>query len=356
MYIKKKNLKHLLIDKNKSINDVLIVLNKSRFPEKKICIVVEKSKILSVLTDGDIRRILIKEKNLNQKIHKYLKKNFIYANDSSSEQALKKIIIKYQIDFLPLLNKKKEFISLYYADSSRYNVLKKNDNEVFILAGGRGKRMFPLTDNVPKPLLKIGSETIIETLINSFKNQGFYNFTISLNYFSEKIINYINNKNYEDINIKYVLEKKKLGTAGPISKFKIVNNKPIIIINGDIYTRLNFLELINFHNKNNNALTVCSRFYNQQVPYGVISRQKKANEIIIEKPMYKHKISAGIYVINSKLVKDIPKNNFLNMNDFINSQYKKNKKIGVFPIHELWMDIGDHGSFINAQNEVDQEW
>ena len=136
-------------------------------------------------------------------------------------------------------------------------------------------------------------------------------------------------------------EKKKLGTAGPISKFKIVNNKPIIIINGDIYTRLNFLELINFHNKNNNALTVCSRFYNQQVPYGVISRQKQANEIIIEKPMYKHKISAGIYVINSKLVKDIPKNNFLNMNDFINSQYKKNYHLSEIFFEKKEKSIND---------------
>lgn len=356
MHIKKKNLKHIIINKNKTINDVLEVLNKARFPEKKLCIVAEKSKILDVLTDGDIRRIIIKEKNLNQKIKNYLKKKFIYANEKNSEEVLLKTIKKYQIDFLPILNNKKELISLFYVDHQNNGNLKKFDNEIFILAGGRGKRMFPLTDNIPKPMLKIGSETIIETLINSFKDQGFYNFTVSLNYLSEKIVTYIKNKKFENVNIKYVFEKKKLGTAGPLAKLKKFNNKPAIIINGDIYTRLNFLELLNFHNKNKNSLTICSRFYNQQIPYGVINKNKKTKEIISEKPMYKFKISAGIYVFNSNLINEIPKNKFLNMNDFINSIYKKKKKIEIFPIHELWMDIGDHHTFINAQSEIDRDW
>ena len=116
------------------------------------------------------------------------------------------------------------------------------------------------------------------------------------------------------------------------------------------------MELLNFHNKNKNVLTICSRFYNQEIPYGVIGKSKNVSEIIVEKPMYEYKISAGIYVLNSKLIKRIPKNRYLNMNDFVNSVYKKNKKVGIFPIHELWMDIGDHGSFINAQAEIDQEW
>ena len=356
MFIKKSNLKHVLINKNRSIKDALIVLNKSNFQKKKICIVVEKSKVIDVLTDGDIRRILIKEKNLNNKICNYLKNKFIFANQSNSIEELNFLIKKYQIDFLPILNNKKELIFLFYIDQKNYEKSKQFENEIFILAGGRGKRMFPLTDNIPKPMLKIGSETIIETLINSFKNQGFYNFTISLNYLSDKIVNYIKNKRFEDVNIKFVFEKKKLGTAGPISRLKKYRKKPIIIINGDIYTRLNFVDLLNFHNKNKNSLTICSRFYNQEIPYGVIGKRNNSKEIIVEKPMYEFKISAGIYVLNSNLVNKIPKNKFLNMNDFINLQYKKKKRVGVFPIHELWMDIGDHGSFINAQSEINQEW
>ena len=147
-----------------------------------------------------------------------------------------------------------------------------------------------------------------------------------------------------------------MGTAGPLSKLKIKNTKPIIVINSDIYTRLNFLELLIFHNKNNNALTLGSHLYNQQIPYGVISSRKNINTIIQEKPFFEHKISAGIYIINPPLLKRIKKNQFLNMNEFINSEYKKKTKVGVFPIHELWMDIGDHGSFISAQNKIDQEW
>lgn len=356
MFVKKNNLKHIIINKNKSIKDTLIVLNKAKFPEKKICIVIENSRVLDVLTDGDIRRILIKEKNLNNKICNYLKKKFIFAKENNSTKELNLLIKKYQVDFLPILNNKKQLVSLFFLDKDNNEKSKKFDNEIFILAGGRGKRMFPLTDNIPKPMLKIGSETIIETLINSFKNQGFFNFTISLNYLSHTIVNYIKNKKFEDVNIKFVFEKKKLGTAGPISKLKKYKKKPVIIINGDIYTRLNFVELLSFHNNNKNNLTICSRFYNQEIPYGVIENKKKSKEIIVEKPMYEYKISAGIYVLNSNLINKIPKNKFLNMNDFINLQYKKKEKVGVFPIHELWMDIGDHGSFINAQLEINQEW
>tara|TARA_Y100000590_G_C15704277_1_gene1007998 strand:- start:424 stop:1494 length:1071 start_codon:yes stop_codon:yes gene_type:complete len=356
MYINKKEIKNFLIDKNKTIKDVLIVLNKAKFPDKKLCIVLDGSKVANVLTDGDIRRILIKEKDLTKKISGFLQKKFIFVYKNASEIDIINKIKKFQIEFIPVLDKNKRLISLFYKDDQDNLNQKKFDNEIFILAGGRGKRMFPLTDYTPKPLLQIGNKTILETLIISFKNQGFYNFSISVNYLSNKIVKYIKSKKYKDINIKFIYEKKKLGTAGPLSKLKINNNKPIIVINSDIYTRLNFFELLTFHNYKKNDITVGSHFYNQQIPYGVINIQKSKSEIIQEKPFFEHKISAGIYVVKPKFIKKIKKNKFLNMNDFINSEFKKKTKIGIFPIHELWMDIGDHGSFINAQNKIDQEW
>ncbi len=356
MFISKKQLKYCLLNKNKTIKEVLIALNKQNFQTKKLCIILDRAKVINVLTDGDLRRILIKENDLTKKISGFLNKKFIFDNKNTSETQLIEKIKKYKIDFIPILDKKRQLISLFYKDDPDKLNQKKFENEIFILAGGRGKRMFPLTDLTPKPLLQIGNTTILETLITSFKNQGFYNFTISVNYLYDKIVNYIKSKKYKDINIKFVYEKKKLGTAGPLSKLKIKNTKPIIVINSDIYTRLNFLELLIFHNKNNNALTLGSHLYNQQIPYGVISSRKNVNTIIQEKPFFEHKISAGIYIINPPLLKRIKKNQFLNMNEFINSEYKKKTKVGVFPIHELWMDIGDHGSFISAQNKIDQEW
>ncbi len=356
MFIKKNKFKNLIVDKNKTIKDVLISLNKSTLPDKKLCIITDKSKVLNVLTDGDVRRIMIYQKNLNEKISSYLQKKFIYGTLKETEIELNNKLKKHKIDFIPILNSKKKLVSIFYRDLVLKNNKKKFSNEVFILAGGRGKRMFPLTDFTPKPLLSIGKETILETLITLFKNQGFYNFTISVNYMSEQIMNYIKEKKFSDVNIKFVLESKKLGTAGSLSKLKIQSSKPIIVVNGDIYTRLNFFELLNFHIKRKNEITVGSHFYNQEIPYGVIDNKVRKSELIKEKPSFQYMISAGIYIINKKLIKKIKKNKFLNMNDFINYEFKKKTKVGIFPIHELWMDIGDHGSFINAQTKIDQEW
>ncbi len=231
-----------------------------------------------------------------------------------------------------MLNKDKTLNNIIFPDDD-----KKIDNEIFIFAGGRGKRMFPLTENIPKPLLNVGQIPLIESVINNFEAQGFYNFTISLNYLSKKIENYLKNKK-QKINLKYIVENKKLGTAGPLSLLNLKNNKSIICINGDIYTNLKFKSLLDYHEKNNNFCTVCTRDYNFKIPYGVINRGK---EIINEKPEISKKISAGIYVFNTKALQFLIKNKYLDMNDFINSLYKRKKKIGLFHIYELVFDIGD---------------
>ena len=202
--------------------------------------------------------------------------------------------------------------------------------------------MFPLTENIPKPLLNVGQIPLIESVLNNFKAQGF-KILQYLNYLSKKIINYFKNKK-QKINLNYVIEKKKLGTAGPLSLLNVKNNEPIICMNGDIYTNLKFKSLIDYHKKNGNFCTVCTRDYNFSIPYGVINRGK---ELIDEKPDISKKISAGIYVFDKSALKFLKKNIYLDMNDFINSLHKKKKKIGLFHIFELVFDIGDVKTYRN---------
>ena len=149
--------------------------------------------------------------------------------------------------------------------------------------------MFPLTENIPKPLLNVGQIPLIESVLNNFKAQGFNNFTISLNYLSKKIVNYFKNKK-QKINLNYVIEKK-LGTAGPLSLLNVKNNEPIICMNGDIYTNLKFKSLIDYHKKNGNFCTVCTRDYNFSIPYGVINRGK---ELIDENQIFQKNFSWNI--------------------------------------------------------------
>jgi len=331
--LKKYNYFKHVIKESLSIKKTLLHLEKLDPNLSKFCIVKnEKSKIVGVLTDGDIRRILIKSKNLDEKISLYLKKNFVYSYFDASPTEHKKYLSRKSINFLPLLNKDNSLNSVIFLNDD-----KKIENEVFIFAGGRGKRMFPLTENIPKPLLNVGQAPLLESVINNFKAQGFYNFVISLNYLSKKIQSYFSNKKY-NINLRYIIEKKKLGTAGPLSLLKSKNAESIICMNGDIYTNLKFKSLIDYHEKSGNFCTICTRNYNFKIPYGVINRGK---EIINEKPEISKKISAGIYVFNKEAFKLLKKNKYIDMNDFINLLYKKKKKIGLFHIYELVFDIGD---------------
>ena len=202
MLIKKIN--NGIISQEFTIKKTLEALQKSTLSKNKICIIKDiTGKVVDVLTDGDIRRILLKTNDLNQKILLFLKKKFYYSYKKNSEKYYEKITSKKQIDVLPILNKKKRLIGIYCSSKE-----KKLDNEIFIFAGGRGKRMFPLTESIPKPMMNIGKLPLIESTINFFKNYGFYNFTISVNYLSKKIENYFSEKDV-NIKIKFLHEKKK---------------------------------------------------------------------------------------------------------------------------------------------------
>jgi len=355
----KKNISSYCVKNSDTIKEALLCLQKANFPNQKICIVIDKlKKVVGILTDGDIRRILIIKNDLNIKINNYIKNKkfeFVYENKLASEipSIFKK---KKDIFALPVLNKNRKLVGIKVKDVNLN--LNFNKNEVFILAGGRGKRLFPLTDYNPKPLLKIGKLTMLESIMHSFLKYQFCNFTVSTNYLSKKIKVYFNKKSNEIKNarINFVEETKQLGTAGPLKLLKkFEKKKPIIVINGDIYTRLNFKNLLNFHERKKNDITICVTTFSNRVPYGVIER-KNQSYYFREKPIFKHQISAGIYIINPKLITKIKKNEKLDMNDFINSQFLKGKKINLFPIHELWLDIGDHSSLIEAQKSIDNDW
>ncbi len=332
--MEKKKINSLVISESNSIKSVLLHLQKTKVLSPKFCLVKnKKNQIVDVITDGDIRRILLKSRDLNEKISKYLKKKFVFSDNQRSDANNKKILNKKKINFLPILDKRKRLIDIIFS-----NQIKKINNEVIIMAGGRGKRMFPLTENTPKPLLNVGGLPLIGSIINRFKDQGFYNFTISTNYLSKKIEKYFSNIE-KGININFIKEKKKLGTAGALSLFKPRNSNPFICINGDIYTNLDFNSLIEYHKKNNYFCTVCTRNYNFQIPFGVINQSKE--EIISEKPTIKKEISAGIYVFNNKALRHLKKNKYIDMNDMINLIGKRKKKVGLFHVYELVFDIGD---------------
>ncbi len=345
--IKSQFLKTNIIKSNSSIIDAIKALNKSN---EKICLVLtNQKKVCGVITDGDLRRILLKEKNFETKISKFLKKKFISFKENLSLIEVKKIFTKKKdIQYIPILKKDNSLKGLF----RRKDILKQigYENEVLILAGGLGKRLHTLTDFYPKPMLNVGSRPLLESILISLKSSGFKNINISVNYLQEKIKDYFGNGDNLKLKINYFSERKKLGTAGPLfflKKRKL--NKTILVLNGDIYTNLKKENLLSYHLKEKNDFTICCHPYTHKIPYGVVELSKKKKYLINEKPDFTYLVNSGIYCIEPKLLNFLKNNKYQDMSDFINYLKRKKKKIGFFNIHENLYDIGDYNKLIEAR-------
>jgi len=226
------------------------------------------------------------------------------------------------------------------------------NNPVFIMAGGFGTRLHPLTKDTPKPLLKVGNKPILDTIIEQFVSHGFNNFYISTHFMSEKIKDNFVNKNLGDISVEFIHENEPLGTAGSLGLLpKNISKLPIIMINGDLLTKVNFSHLLDFHEDNKAQVTMCVREYDFQVPYGVVTINDHKIKEINEKPIHRFFVNAGIYVLNHNIVEKIDGNTYLDMTDFLESELDS-EKVHAFPIHEYWLDIGQIDEYKKANEDI----
>jgi NDP-sugar pyrophosphorylase family protein len=225
------------------------------------------------------------------------------------------------------------------------------DNIVFLMAGGLGSRLKPLTANCPKPLLRVGGKPILESIVESFIEQGFKNFYISINYKGEMIEEYFGDGSDLGVQINYIREDKQLGTVGSLRLLSATNNQPIIVMNGDILTKVDFRNLLDFHLSQEADATLCIREYQLEVPYGVVSVERNRFRGIEEKPKEKFHINAGLYVINPELINYIPENAYFDMPELFKILAQKNHETAVYPIREYWMDIGHMEDYERANGE-----
>ena len=248
---------------------------------------IVKKKLIGTVTDGDIRRSIAKHNDLNYSIKKIMNKNPITVKENTSYQNIQRLMKINSVLQIPELDKLGRVAKLHYWNLKSQSRLK--NNIFFILAGGKGKRLWPLTKYIPKPMLKIGNKPILENLIKDAKNFGFFNFVLSVNYRKNKIINYFNDGKKLNIKIKYIAEKKALGTAGSLSLLKTKNKLPIIVTNGDIYSNINFSELLGFHLKNKAFATVVVKQIEKTNSFGVVKAKGITFKNFVEKPIEKNK-------------------------------------------------------------------
>lgn len=315
-----------------------------------VFIIDNENRVKGVMTDGNIRRALLKGYNMDEGITGLYSESYKYVNKFVSKKKVKELMLKYKIRQVPVVDDENRIVDLYFLDDViSYD---KKDNYVFILAGGLGTRLRPLTDNIPKPMLKVGKKPILEHIIEQFKEYGYKNFIISLNYKGNVIEEYFGDGKNLDINIEYVRETKKLGTAGSIKLAENKLDKPFIVINGDILTGIDFDGFFNYHMKNKHDITVGVRNYDMKIPYGVIVMEDKLIKSLQEKPSYNFYINSGVYVLNKSVVKHIPKDKEYNMTDLIEKVIELGGRCGTYSITEYWSDIGQIDDFKKANEDI----
>tara|TARA_B110000003_G_scaffold64401_1_gene65061 strand:- start:2975 stop:4027 length:1053 start_codon:yes stop_codon:yes gene_type:complete len=342
--------KNVVINKNDTLHHALIKLSKISNLSKLILFVTnDNNQIIGSVTDGDVRRALIENKNLNKKVGDICNRKFLFLEDSKKYVSLKKIKKSNpSIKILPVLNKNGQLV--------RIIDLKSNNSilplECVIMAGGRGKRLSPLTDNVPKPMLMLGNKPIIEHNIDRLIKFGISKIYISLNYLGQQIEDYFGDGSKKGIEIVYVREKDNLGTAGALSLINDIKSKHLLLLNGDLLTNVNFEEMYSCAIENHADFVVASKDYKINVPYAIFESENFNIKSFKEKPTYTYYSNAGVYIFKSSLIEKIPKNKFFDITDLIVELISNNYKLMHIPINGYWVDIGNPDQYKNAQELV----
>lgn len=315
----------------------------------QIALVLDSSdRLLGTVTDGDIRRAILAGSDLNWPIRDIMNMSPTTVDRSEDVNSIRQILRTKQLRHIPIIEDGK-VVGLERLDE--LDIAPPRDNPVILMAGGRGQRLHPLTTNVPKPMLRLSGRPILEYVLLELASQGFRNFFLSVNYLGDQIEAHFGNGSDHGVRIEYLREEAPLGTAGALSLIGERFEVPALVMNADILTKLDFMRLIEAHEKAAPAATVCVRQYEHQIPFGVTVTADNRLLEIVEKPVVRHLVSAGIYVIDADVVNDLIPNRCVDMPDLLAGLVERGKFVQVFPISEYWLDVGRHEDMDRAHKE-----
>lgn len=310
-------------------------------------IVDESNKLIGTLTDGDLRRGFIRGLTTNHFVTDFMTMDFHVISNGFTVADFKHARDS-GVRLLPVLNENKEIVKVYDL-KERKSILPL---ECVIMAGGRGERLRPLTDDTPKPMLLLGGKPIIEHNIDRLISFGIEKIYISIKYLGQQIVDYFGDGSSKGISIEYIKEDKPLGTAGALSLLKNINTDYILLMNSDLFTDADFEDLYLNLIKKRAEFGVASISHSVKVPYGIFSEKNNYIVGLREKPIFTNYANAGIYILNKKFIKKIPKNTFFDITDLLNLLINEKEKIIHNPIIGYWIDIGQPQDYSNAQEIV----
>lgn len=315
-------------------------------------VVDENGTLLGTVTDGDVRRALLKGKSLELPVSEIMFREPTVASGQESREAIIALMKERHLRQIPLVDDERRVVGL-----DRWEDLidiPTRENAVVLMAGGLGTRLGALTRDCPKPMLRVGDKPVLETILDSCKEYGFRNFFISVNYKAEMVKEYFGDGSRFGVSINYLHEKTRLGTAGALSLLPQAPSAPLVVMNADVLTKVNLKHLLEFHEEHHSAGTMCVREYEFQVPFGVVQVENHRLQEIQEKPVHRVFVNAGIYVLNPEAVSLVPKDEFFDMPSLFELLLKEKLETTAFPIREYWLDIGRMDDFRRANDEFDE--
>jgi dTDP-glucose pyrophosphorylase len=338
----------ILISKDFSVKRAADSINEGGV---QLAIVVDSSgSLLGTITDGDIRRGIINGISIEDTVESVMNSSPICITTEEDTSRALKLMKEKGLLQIPVIDENRIVVDLVL-----HNALEggQRDNWVVIMAGGLGQRLGDLTKDTPKPLLKVGSKPILENILESFIEHGFKKFYFTVNYKYEQIIEYFEDGARWDVQIEYLKEEKRLGTAGSLSLIKDKMDSPLIVMNGDLLTKVNFTNLLSFHKKTKSTATMCVREFDYQVPFGVVDCDGIQFNKIEEKPVHRYFVNAGVYVLDPSVLPLVPNNEYFDMPSLLSEIKNRKANCSVFPIHEYWLDIGQVNDYKRANSDIE---
>jgi dTDP-glucose pyrophosphorylase/CBS domain-containing protein len=350
------NLAGFLVTPENSIREAIACIDRNA---KGIVLVVDKEgRLVGPVTDGDVRRAILVDMNLELPVQKLLEKRSssryphpITASMGASKAELIRLMNEHLIRHVPLLDTEGRVADIAFLS----DLVKEYELPItaVVMAGGHGLRLRPFTEDTPKPMLPVGGRPLMELIVKQLQEAGIRRVNVTTHYKADKIKGYFGDGRAFGVELNYVKEDRPLGTAGALGLMP-APQEPLLVINGDILTQVNFRALLEYHQEHRADMTVAVRRYDLKVPYGVVECEGSQVRRLQEKPQMSFMVNAGIYLLEPLVFEYIPSGQHLNMTDLIQQLLGAGRLVISFPVREYWLDIGQNNDYLQAQEDIAQ--
>ena len=330
-----------------TIKDALIVLDGIRHEAQTLFVVDNFDVMVGTLTDGDIRRGLIKDKSLNDTVESIMHRDFKFIKEFEFDMLTVKKYRDSDICFIPVLDKENHIVSV--CNFFKYKSYLPID--AVMMAGGKGERLRPLTEKTPKPLLPVGDKVIIDHNIDRLISYGVKNISVTVNYLKEQIEEHFAEP-HDGVQVRTYREPKFLGTIGSIKFVEGFEHDVILLMNSDVFTNIDYEDFFLHFQQHDAEMSVAAVPYTVKVPYGIFDLDGRNIQGLIEKPTYNYYANAGIYLIKRRALDEIPQDTFFNATDLIEKLVSQGKKVIRYPLNGTWIDIGNPQEYAKANELV----